>query len=55
MEIIFKSARIFVLFNGYRKGYFACSQGFHQGDPLFPLLFGLAKDFLSHYLSSLVI
>ena len=43
------------MINGKIFGYFAYSRGVHQGDPLFPLLFCLAEDFLSRMLSSKVI
>lgn len=33
--------------NGSPKGYFACSRGVWQGDPLSPLLFCLAKAVVS--------
>lgn len=42
---ILKSAKISVLFDGSPKGYFSCTLGVGQGDPLSPLLFCLAEDF----------
>ena len=44
---LFSSSRLSIMINGKIQGYFSCSRGVHQGDPLFPLLFCLAEDFLS--------
>ncbi|XP_057779814.1 uncharacterized protein LOC130998415 [Salvia miltiorrhiza] len=52
--IIFSSARLSILYNGQLSGYFSCSRGVRQGDPLSPILFGIAEDVLSHLISSCV-
>ena len=49
----FRSARISILINGAPKGYFPCSRGIRQGDPLSPLIFCLAEDYLNRRLSQL--
>ncbi|KAI9187216.1 hypothetical protein LWI28_025626 [Acer negundo] len=51
---ILRYSRLSILFNGVLEGYFCCSRGVHQGDPLSPLLFGIAEDFLSKLLTRLV-
>lgn len=38
--------RISMLVNWSPVGYFSCSRGVQQGDPLSAILFGLAEDFL---------
>ncbi|XP_057770894.1 uncharacterized protein LOC130990686 [Salvia miltiorrhiza] len=54
ISIIFNSARISILYNGQLSGYFACSRGVRQGDPLSPIIFGIAEDVLSHLFSNCV-
>ncbi|XP_057779784.1 uncharacterized protein LOC130998382 [Salvia miltiorrhiza] len=54
VQIIFASARLSILYNGNLSGYFACSRGVRQGDPLSPILFGIAEDVLSSIFQSCV-
>ncbi|XP_057791145.1 uncharacterized protein LOC131008275 [Salvia miltiorrhiza] len=54
ISINFSSARLSILYNGRLTGYFACSRGVRQGDPLSPILFGIAEDVLSRLISSCV-
>ncbi|XP_057792980.1 uncharacterized protein LOC131009580 [Salvia miltiorrhiza] len=54
VSIIFTSARLSILYNGRLTGYFPCSRGVRQGDPLSPILFGIAEDVLGFLINSCV-
>lgn len=48
------SAKVSIIVHGSLVGYFSCTRGVRQCDPLSPLLFRLVEDFLSHLFAKLV-
>lgn len=51
IAVVLSSARLSILVNGSPHGFFSCSRGVRQGDPISPLLFCLSEEVLSRLIT----
>ena len=54
LTTLFQNVKISILMDGAPYGYFACSQGVRQGDPLSAIIFALASNYLSLLINNAV-